>query len=123
MYKLILVDSTRHTFSKIIPTLQADRRVLLLQAESGIDALDTVTSRTCDLALVSDQLTDMTGLEFVRQLVVRHPFVNCALVSSMTDTAFHEATEGLGLLAKLPPKPDAIHTEELLQKLEAITTH
>jgi len=123
MYQLILVDSTGYTFSKTIPALQADKRVLFRQADSGIAAFEALSGGACDLALVADQLTDMTGLEFVRQLVARHPFVNCALVSSMTDTDFHEATEGLGLLAKLPPEPDAKHVARLMRKLESIVMH
>jgi len=123
MYKLILVDSTGNTFLKIIPDLQTDNRVLLRQADSGMAAFDTLSSGTYDLALVSEQLTDMTGIEFVRQLVARYPFVNCALVSSMQDADFHEATEGLGILSKLPSKPDATHVAELMRKLESIVTH
>lgn len=120
MYRLILVDSAGDTFSKMLPALQEDKRVLLCQADSGIAAFDALSRGAWDLALPDEQLTDMTGLEFARRLVARYPLVNCALVSSMADTEFHEATEGLGIIAKLPPDPDQDHAGELLQKLESI---
>lgn len=120
MYRFILIDSTGDAFVNMIPALAADNRVSFCQADSGLAAFQIVSDGTCDLVLAAEQLLDMTGIEFAHRLVGQNPFVNCALVSSMTDADFHDASEGLGILAKLPPAPDAYHAAELIRKLESI---
>jgi len=43
--------------------------------------------------------------------------ITCASVSSLSPEDFHEASEGLGLMAQLPIQPGKEHAEELLQRL------
>jgi len=121
MFKVLLLDTSGRTFSKLTAGMQADNQVKLYQAQSGFEAFDILAKKAFDLVVADEQLTDMSGLEFARQLVARNPLVNCALVSSMRDAEFHENSEGLGILAKLPPEPDENHAGELIQNLESIS--
>ena len=120
MYKLLFVGSGVDTFAKMINALQADDRVVFSQAGSGKDALGELQKEPVHLVVAEEQLPDMSGLAFAEKLVVQNPMVNCALVSSLDADDFHEASEGLGILAKLPPEPDEAQAEDLLQKLESI---
>ena len=56
--------------------------------------------KNTDLVIVDEQLDDMSGIEFVGRLVQVNPLVNTAIVGSLSDEDFHEATEGLGVLSR-----------------------
>ena len=43
--------------------------------------------------------------------------VNTAVVSPLSDEEFHEASEGLGILGRLPNEPGMSDAVELLHKL------
>jgi CheY-like chemotaxis protein len=120
MYKLLLVGSGNDTFAKVAKALQENLSVEFKRAESGNSALDRLLKEPVDLVVAAEQLADMSGLAFAAKLVVQNPMVNCALVSSLDDDDFHEASEGLGILAKLPTDPDETQAAELLQKLRII---
>ena len=44
--------------------------------------------------------------------------VNTAVVSPLSDEEFHEASEGLGILGRLPNEPGMNDAGELLRKLQ-----
>ena len=71
-------------------------------------------------ALAADEVPGSTGLQVLRELVKRNPFVNCALVSSLYPAEFHEATEGLGVFMQLPLNPGAGSAREITAHLEKI---
>ena len=73
--------------------------------------------------IADEQLKDMTGLDFANKMVAVNPMINCALVSSLNEDDFHEASEGIGVLAKLPPRPgseDAQNLSEQLRKIQSL---
>lgn len=73
-----------------------------------------------DLVVADEWLSDMTGLELIKILVGTDPTIHCAVVSSLPAKAFHEASEGLGIIMQIPPRPGKIHMENLLQHLNRI---
>ena len=46
--------------------------------------------------------------------------VNTAVVSPLSDEEFHEASEGLGILGRLPDHPGMSDSGELLHKLRTV---
>ncbi len=67
-----------------------------------------------------EKLGFMSGLEVVLGLLSIFPMANSAAICSLSHEDFHEASEGLGLLAQLPPQPGEKEAEELLQQLRKI---
>ena len=121
MYRLLLIGLDSDNFTGMIDALQEHDSVALASAATGASTLADLMEKPADLAVAAEQLTDMTGLEFAARLVAQNPMVNCALVSSLDEADFHEASEGLGVLAQLPLEPDASSAESLVEKLNAIT--
>jgi DNA-binding response OmpR family regulator len=89
-------------------------------ATSGSQALSMITADTMYLVITDETLGDMTGLEFVKHLVAVNPMVNCAAISSLSEEDYHEASEGLGILMQLPPKPDQNDGKRLMAHLNQI---
>ena len=118
MSKLLLVTSDKDSLSGLVSALETHDDVELVQAESGENALKMVTDKAIDLVVTDENLGDMTGLEFVSRLVSLNPMLNFAVVSSLSPKEFHEASEGLGIMAQLPVPPGERDAEKLLKDLK-----
>lgn len=92
--------------------------VEIYQADSGEGALQLLAGHTIDLIAIDSALADMAGLELVRQVARLHPFVSSVLVSALAEADFHEETEGLGVLMRLPAHPDSGVAHRVLQHME-----
>ena len=88
--------------------------------ESGRQMLAHAAEKVPALALIDAVLPDMTPLELARQLIFANALINVALVSDAPEEHFHEATEGLGILAQLPRVPDTETVPRLLSDLAAL---
>ena len=117
MIKLLLVTSDKGPFNEFALALAPNDDVELSWAETGQRALDRVSGTPVDLVVVDEKLGDMTGIEFIETLVSVNPMINCAAVSPLPSDEFHEASEGLGILAQLPVQPGAKDAEDLLEIL------
>ncbi len=118
--KVLLVAKDITQFSALGVRLQRQQEMDLVSAVAGNAGLSQLKSQKIDLVIVDEQLADMSGIAFVKQLVRINPLVNTAIVSALTDEEFHEATEGLGVLMQLPPQPQEKDAEALLAILEKI---
>ena len=120
MIKLLIVSPDKHAFLDLTSFLKKKVKIDISWAETGQIALNMVNNNPFDLAIADDQLPDITGLGFIQKLVSINPMINSALVSKLSPDQFHEQTEGLGILAQLPKKPDETNAEELLEQLKKI---
>ena len=120
MIRFLLVTPARGSFAEFSSALDMSQAVEVLWAESGGQALETVTDTPVDLVVTDERLGDMTGLELAERLLSVNPMINCAAVSPLPPKQFHEASEGLGLLAQLPPIPGKAQSEDLLQRIKDI---
>ena len=108
-------------FSLLVDRLRREQGVELVPAATGAAGLAQLQGRAVDLAIVDEQLDDMSGIEFVEQFVKVNPLANTAIVGSLPEAEFHEATEGLGVLMQLPPRPQERDAENLLAILAKIS--
>ena len=119
MLKVLLVSQDNASLSGLKAGLE-ENEVQTVRAQSGSYALSKIAEKDFDLVIADENLGDMTGLEFIRTVVVQKPMVNCAAVSSLLPDEFHEASEGLGVLMQLPVNPGYECAEELLEHLGKI---
>ncbi len=119
--KIVFVAKDFSRFARMVARLRSEQDVEMAPAATGAAGLALLQGRTMDLVIVDEQLDDMSGIEFVGRLVKVNPLVNTAIVGSLPEEAFHEATEGLGVLMQLPPHPDESAAEALLAVLARIT--
>ena len=120
MIKLLLVSSDDYSLSTLAAALVKYNDVHVLQERSGTAVLEKVTGQKYDLMITDENLDDMTGLELAEKVIKINPMINCAAVSSLSHDEFHEASEGLGLLAPLPLRPGAAQAEDILKRLREV---
>ena len=84
----------------------------------GWSFLQAAPSRSWDLVVV-----DGLGIpfrDFLERLLAIDARLNTAVITDLDPQAFHEATEGLGVLWGLPARPDAMDVGPLLERLTAV---
>ena len=72
------------------------------------------------LVIIDADLPDTAPLDLVQKLVMVNAMVNTAVVSPLSDEEFHEASEGLGVLGRLPHEPGESDAADLLHKLRTV---
>ena len=117
---VLLVAKNFSRFSALVARLRREQSIELVPVASGAAGLAQLKSKQVDLVIVDEQLDDMSGIVFVKQVVKVNPLVNTTIVSALTADEFHEATEGLGVLMQLPMQPREDDAEALLTVLEKI---
>ena len=109
------------------PETLADFMAALAEAGHAVDCLSTaqavanaVRDKAPDLCVVDDNLPDCDAFSLVGHLMELNARVTPVVVSSLSDEAFHEVGEGLGILMRLPPGPGRPEAARLLAALKAI---
>jgi CheY-like chemotaxis protein len=120
MLKLLLVSPNKTSLSGVASLLKEEDDVVFSWAESGQKALDIASNSPFDLVVTDESLGDMSGLAFAERLLTLNPMINCAAVSQLPADEFHEVSEGLGLIGRLPLQPDKEDTMTLLNRLRHI---
>jgi two-component SAPR family response regulator len=118
MIKLLLVTPDKESFHDFTFALIKNNDVELSLASTGQEALALLSESPVDLVIVDESVGDITGIGFMKKLLSINPMINCAAVSPLSHEAFHEASEGLGVLAQLPVAPGKPDAENLLMRLK-----
>ena len=117
----ILVATTRPEIMELFSdALTSDPEVHLQHVVSGADALLAVRTASPDLVVIDLDLPDFKALDLVSQLLMVNAMVNTAVLSPLSEAEFHEASEGLGILGRLPVKPGRGDAVDLLERLRRV---
>lgn len=122
MLNIVLVTARPEVFQPFVEGLSADPEVRLDHVPSASEALSIVYATTPDLVIVDSHLRDTDSLDLVRGMIRVNAMVNTAVASHLSDEDFHEKTEGLGILSRLPLEPGKAEARELLDKLRAVVS-
>jgi len=117
--RILLVSRDKASMSAFKTGLE-ENQVRTAWADSGRNAIVKIAEGRFDLVVTDENLSDMTGLEFIENVISIKPMVNCAAVTSLLPADFHEVSEGLGILMQLPVSPGQEQAEKLLSQLKII---
>jgi DNA-binding response OmpR family regulator len=89
-------------------------------ATSVDEVLQAVSTATPDLMIIDEELDGQPGLALAREIIKKNAMVNQVVVSRLSPEDFHDASEGLGILAQLSPEPDEKRAAEIIGKIKKI---
>lgn len=87
---------------------------------SGSEALEAAGTKDVDVVVSAEEVKEGSGLDLIKQVVMKNPFINTALVSPLPHKEFHEVTEGLGVFLQLSPLPGKADAEKFCEYLAKI---
>lgn len=119
MLHLLLVSTDQNFFANCKDAIEA-YEIEALQVESCKLAISEIKNKKFDLIIADEILEGTNGIECIEKIISFNPMLNCAIVSSLAPEAFHEASEGLGVLMQLPVKPKTKDIEKLFTHLQKV---
>ena len=117
---LLLISKNKQRFSDLKQALVAHGQHGVRFCSKPEEVYQAIAAGKIDGVIVDEEVEGGTGLDFIRELTPRNPFVNCALVSSLYVDEFHEATEGYGVFMQIPPHPGLTEAEQIGTHLSKI---
>jgi len=117
MPRILLVADQKEALEELAGVLDHEEEVEILWAHDGEAALTSVADNSPPLVVVDETVGGDSGLDLIRRLIGIDAFIQTAAVSPLPHDAFHEASEGLGIMAQLPPRPGPAEAQQLLQTL------
>ena len=110
---LLLISKNKQRLADLEQALVTQGQHRVLYCITSEEVYEAIAAGTIDGVIVDEEVEDGTGIEFIRQLTPRYPFINCALVSSLYADEFHEAIEGYGVFMQIPPHPGLKEAEQI----------
>ena len=120
MLRIVFATARPKALQAFTAALSSDSEALFKQVVSGAEALEAVRASAPHLVIIDADLPDTSPLDLVQKLLRVDAMVNTAVVSPLSDEEFHEASEGLGILGRLPNEPGDSDAADLLHKLRTV---
>lgn len=117
--ELLLVTSRPESWNECLPVLRSGD-CTLKEAASLEEAKALIKAAPPVLAILDLGPDDKALRQAVIDIMMIDASVHTAVVSDMDPEAFHEATEGLGILMSLPSSPTAEDARRLLAALSGV---
>ena len=114
---ILLVTSRSDQLASFEKALRSDPDVELITIGTAEEAIDAAVRLVPVMAVVDQQVPGAAALEIVQRLLSVNAFIHTAVLTDMDEALFHERSEGLGVLAGLPLRPDEKDAADLLAKL------
>jgi len=121
MHRILIVTPDRTSLSAFATSLAESQDVQVAWAESGQSAVSDVMEHTPLGVIIDENLLDMTGFDLVRRLLPINALINTVVISDLPPETFHEASEGLGILAQLSLKPTPSDARAILARLKRMS--
>jgi len=120
MLRIVLVTALPESVRSFAEALLLEPEVHLDYAGSGAEALTIARTASPHLVVLDSELPDAEPLKLISELLTLNAMVNTAVISPLPEEEFHEASEGLGVLARLPLNPGGDDAAELVRKLRRV---
>jgi DNA-binding NtrC family response regulator len=120
-HKILLITSRPDQLKSFIHALDQDREIVTV--ESIQETVKAIEKSTPALVIVDDQVLGVAGLDIVRHLISVNAFIQTAVISELDQQEFHERSEGLGILSKLPLVPKEEDAQKLIRQLRQVATN
>lgn len=121
-HKVLLVTSRPAQLKEFAEVFYTDRKMEVVPVGTAKEAISVVQEMAPVLAIVDDQVRGVEGLKIIQRLIEANAFIHTATISELTDQEFHNRSEGLGILAKLPLVPGRNDAYKLIEQLERMVS-
>ena len=122
MPRILLVSREPGNLAALAAALAQGQDTVLRWAEGPEQALAEARRWRPSLAVLDHGLAQSGPWGLIRELLRVDAFLNSAVVSGLDQDQFHQASEGLGVMAQLPPAPGPAESAWLLYHLRELTS-
>ena len=120
MLRIILATARPQAMQAFAAAWSSNPEVHLQHVGSGAEALEAARTTAPHLVIIDTGLADYEPLDLVQKLLMVNAMVNTVVVSPLSEAEFHEASEGLGVLGRVPGEPGESDAADLLHRLKKV---
>jgi hypothetical protein len=120
LMKIMITAGNKEGIAPFASGLESGGSVSLLWAGNGAEALSMARDLSPDLAVIADDLEDMSAFTLVAGLMAVNAMIHTAVLCDTEPGEFHAAGEGLGILTQLPSLPRSEDAKALLDLLTTV---
>ncbi len=120
MKQILIATQQPDRLSPLSGRLDAQSHYTIAWADTAQKVFEAVSATPPKLTIIDERIDGKSGIAIAREVIMKNAMADIALVSSLSEEAFHEASEGLGIVAQLPPWPDETHAERLIEVLATL---
>ena len=120
MKKILIITKHTDKLIKLARGLSAEKSNEIVWADSA-EAARAAAFALIDMIIIDESLGGRSGLSIAKDMIRVNAMAQLALVTTLSPEEFHEASEGLGVLASLPFHPDEKDAERLLNALASLS--
>lgn len=115
--EILLVSARPEGLAQLDAALKAMTGLRVNHAGTGEEALILAGRAAPHLVVIDQDPGDSSPLDLVAGLLRVNALINTAVVSDLNEDQFHEASEGLGIMARLPQRPGGREAGQLIGRL------
>ena len=116
MPQIVILTSRESHFAPFSRQL-AESPECRVQWASALESIDLAMGKAPDLLIIDTNIDDGSALDIAQKVIRVNAMVNMVVVSDLSEEDFHEASEGLGIMARISDPPDAEDAPRILELL------
>ena len=120
MKKFLIITQHAGNFPRLAEGLSDKSANEILWADS-VTAAQAAAAGSIDLIIIDEKVEGQSCMNIAKDMIRVNAMANLVLVSGLAPEEFHEASEGLGIMAQLPNCPGEKDAERLLIILTAVS--
>lgn len=121
MIRILMTTKEKKNFIRFTDALCKHSDIDIRWATEPSEALEMAASFSPHAMVCDEKLPEISGTDLIKRLMAVNAAINTVLVSTEPEAVFHERTEGLGILAQLPPNPGPSEALDLIMKIRRVT--
>ena len=120
MIRIMLLTDHADEFAEFADTLAKTGENHVQWFESRKDLLNAIAESPPNLVVIDETVEGISALKAAKEVVMANAMVHIAVVDRLSPEDFHEASEGLGILAQLTPPLGPQEAESLMALLKGM---
>jgi hypothetical protein len=120
MFEIVIATNDSDRFGPFVRRLSAEPGWTIAVVRSVEEVRRRASSASPGLMVIDETLDGIANIDIARDVIFANAMINLILVSSLSAEDFHEASEGLGVLASLPPYPGQDDASRLIEVMKSL---
>lgn len=120
MFEIVIATNDSDRFGPFVRRLSVEPGWTIAIVRSVEEVRRRASSAPPGLMVIDETLDGISNIDIARDVILANAMINLVLVNSISAEDFHEVSEGLGVLASLPPYPGQDDASRLIESMKSL---
>ena len=120
MFEIVIATDDSDRFGPFVRRLAGEPGWTIAMVRSVEEVRRRASSAPPGLMVIDETVDGVSNIDIARDVIFANAMINLVLVNSLSAEDFHEVSEGLGVLASLPPYPGQDDASRLIEVMKGL---